>query len=281
MSADKKLDTSYEALEQTAAWLLAQNILPPEIALILGSGLGSIADQLEDAVAIDYKDIPNFPVSTVEGHAGRLVAGKLEGRAVIAMQGRFHYYEGWSLDEVTLPVRVFKQLGAKALFVTNSSGGINPDFSPGALMLISDHINMTGLNPLRGHNDSRIGPRFPDMTEAYDFELRRQTMAIASELGLELYTGVYAGLQGPSYETPAEIHMLRRLGGDAVGMSTVPEVIVANHCGLRVLGISCITNMAAGITDQKLNHEEVTQTAALARERFSSLLKAAIKSVTL
>lgn len=281
MSADKKLDTSFEALEQTAAWLTAQNVAPPEIALILGSGLGSIADQFEDAISIEYKDIPNFPVSTVEGHAGRLVAGKLEGRTVIAMQGRFHYYEGWSLEEVTFPVRVFKQLGAKALFVTNSSGGINPDFLPGDLMLISDHINMTGLNPLRGHNDSRIGPRFPDMTEAYDFELRRQMMAIASDLELELYTGVYAGLQGPSYETPAEIHMLRRLGGDAVGMSTVPEVIVANHCGLRVLGVSCITNMAAGITDQKLNHEEVTQTASLARERFSSLLKTAIKSVTL
>lgn len=281
MSKDKPLETGFDALDQIASWLKARYPHQPEIALILGSGLGSIADHLEDAVAIDYHEIPNFPVSTVEGHAGRLVFGKLEGRQVVAMQGRFHYYEGWSLDEVTLPVRVFWRLGAKALIVTNSSGGINPDFRPGDLMLICDHLNLTGQNPLRGHNDSRFGPRFPDMTEAYDFEFRRQAMSAAKDLKMDLYTGIYAGLQGPSYETPAEIRMLRRLGGDAVGMSTVPEVIIANHCGMRVLGISCITNMAAGISDQKLTHDEVTLTAAMARERFTSLIHRVVRDLNL
>ena len=278
---ERTIDTSFEGVARTARWLKERFALSPELALVLGSGLGGLADHFEDRVCIDYAEIPNFPVSTVEGHAGRLVVGTLEGRPAVAMQGRFHYYEGWAIEEVTFPIRVFKQLGCQALLVTNASGGINPDMRPGDLMLIVDHLNMTGVNPLRGHNDPRIGPRFPDMTEAYDFELRRHAMAVAREHGLMLRTGIYAGLQGPSYETPAEIKMLRRLGGDAVGMSTVPEVIVANHCGLRVLGISCITNMAAGISDQKLTHEEVTETATEARGRFMDLIHYIVRTLPL
>ena len=243
-----------------------------EVALILGSGLGSLADTFEEPVAIPYAEIPHFPLSTVEGHKGQLVFGQFGGKRAVAMQGRFHFYEGWELEQVTFPVRVFSKLGCGVLVVTNSSGGINVDWSAGDLMLIRDHINLTGVNPLRGENEARFGVRFPDMSDAYDLTYRRQIMRLARELGIELRTGIYAGVQGPSYETPAEVTMLRRLGGDAVGMSTVPEVIVANHCGMRVIGISCITNMAAGVSDHRLTHEEVTETAAATRERFSTLL---------
>jgi purine-nucleoside phosphorylase len=264
----------YDRIEAAASWLEARLTRRPRVALILGSGLGKLADDFEDAQVFAYKDIPEFPVSTVEGHAGRLVVGRIEGVNVIAMQGRFHYYEGWSLEDVTLPVRVFKRLGCDTVFVTNSSGGINPDYRAGDLMLIADHINLTGVNPLRGHNDPRLGLRFPDMTEAYDRELRRIAIETARDLKQQLHIGVYAGVQGPSYETPAEISMLRRLGGDAVGMSTVPEVIVASHAGLRVLGISCITNAAAGISDTKLTHDEVQDNARHAYAQFSRLLRA-------
>lgn len=280
MSTDSSKDAYYDACAQTAAWLKERGHTP-DIALVLGSGLGGMADTFEDKVAIPYEEIPNFPVSTVEGHEGQLVFGTLHGRSVVAMQGRFHFYEGWSQREVTFPIRVFALMGAKTLIVTNSSGGINPDFEPGDLMLINDHINLTGQNPLHGHNDARFGPRFPDMTDAYNLDLRRQAMAIAEAVDVSLHTGVYSGLSGPTYETPAEIRMLRRLGGDAVGMSTVPEVIVANHSGMRVLGISCITNMAAGLSANKLNHEEVTTNAKLARTRFTTLVDQLIADLVL
>lgn len=281
MTHQKSLDTSYEGITATAQWLSARIDKAPEIAMVLGSGLGGLADHFEDRVAIPYTDIPNFPVSTVEGHAGQLVFGSLHGRNLVAMQGRFHFYEGWNQLEVTFPMRVFKLLGCTAMIVTNSSGGINPDFEPGDLMLITDHLNLTGQNPLIGPNDKRFGPRFPDMTEAYDVALREQAQQTADALNIPLQKGVYCGLQGPTYETPAEIRMLRRLGGDAVGMSTVPEVIVANHSGLRVLGISCITNQAAGISANKLTHEEVTTNAALAREQFVELVTQIIADITL
>lgn len=284
MTNTKPLDTSYEGITATAKWLTertSKTLPAPEIALVLGSGLGSLADHFEDRIAIPYADIPNFPVSTVEGHAGQLVFGTLHGRSLVAMQGRFHFYEGWSQLEVTFPMRVFKILGCKAMIVTNSSGGINPDFEAGDLMLITDHLNLTGQNPLIGPNDKRFGPRFPDMTEAYDVQLREQALEAARGLSIGLRKGIYCGLQGPTYETPAEIRMLRRLGGDAVGMSTVPEVIVANHSGIRVLGISCITNLAAGISAHKLTHEEVTTNAALAREKFVELVTQIIADVTI
>lgn len=262
----------YEEAVATAAWLSERIENTPEVAMILGSGLGGIAEDLEGATSFAYETIPNFPTSTVPGHAGELVFGRLGGRNVVAMRGRFHYYEGWDVDQVTFPVRVFKLLGCTTLAVTNSAGGVNPDFAPGDLMLIRDHINLTGVNPLRGANDDRFGTRFPDMTSAYDFELRRRVLDTANELGINLHIGVYVGVQGPSYETPAEIGMMRRMGADAVGMSTVPEVIVANHLGLRIIGMSCITNLAAGYSDEELTHDEVTENAAIARNSFTALL---------
>ncbi|MFB6350577.1 MAG: purine-nucleoside phosphorylase, partial [Bradymonadaceae bacterium] len=237
-----------------------------------GSGLGALADEIEDAESFDYDRIPHFPVSAVEGHAGELVFGTLEGKRVAAMSGRVHYYEGWSLDQVTFPVRAFGQMGADQLLVTNSAGGANPDFSPGDLMLITDHINITGVNPLRGDNDPRFGPRFPDMSDAYTERLREVAEATAEELEIDLRQGVYTGVAGPSYETPAEINMIQTIGGDAVGMSTVPEVIVANHMDLDVLGISCITNMAAGL-QETLDHDEVKEVAARVRSKFTTLVR--------
>ena len=269
----------YEQAEATTRWLAERIQGPVEMGLILGSGLGSLANDFENAQTFDYKEIPNFPESTVEGHAGRLVVGECQGRRVVAMQGRFHYYEGWGLDEVTFPVRIFKLLGCRYMIVTNSSGGINVDWAPGDLMLIKDHINLTGSNPLVGENDTRFGPRFPDMSDAYRIELRRHAMRVARSLNIKLRTGVYAGVLGPSYETPHEIKMMRRIGADAVGMSTVPEVIVANHMGLDVLGISCITNMAAGVSAQPLTHEEVTENATKARSRFAALLQEVIRTL--
>jgi len=216
---------------------------------------------------IDYKDIPNFPVSTVEGHAGQLVIGKLMGKQVVAMKGRFHYYEGYSMEEVTFPVRVMKSIGVELILVTNACGGLNPELYPGALMVINDHINMTGANPLIGPNYSELGPRFPDMSVAYDREYVKIAKESATSLNMDIKEGTYMMFTGPTYETPAEIKMARIIGADAVGMSTVPEVIAARHCGLRVLGISCITNMAAGILDQPLNHEEVIETSARVKSK--------------
>ncbi len=250
----------------------------PSVGLILGSGLGPFADRFENRVAIDYRDIPHFPVSGVEGHAGRLVLGRAGGVDCVAMQGRVHYYEGHDLGTVTFPARALIHLGARTLIVTNAAGGIADRFDIGTLMLIRDHLNLFGANPLRGHNDKRLGPRFPDLTAAYAPALRSLAHRAAAAIDLTLEEGVYAGLAGPSYETPAEIEMLRRLGGDAVGMSTVPEVIVANHMGARVLGISCITNMAAG-TGPELSHDDVTETAKLVESTFISLLTGILRQL--
>lgn len=251
----------------------------PEIGLILGSGLGVLADEIENPIVLPYAEIPHFPVSTVEGHKGQLVIGTLEGKSVVAMQGRFHYYEGYGLDAVTFPVRVMKAIGVKKIIVTNAAGGVNEKYAPGDLMLISDHINLTGTNPLIGSNDKELGPRFPDMSTAYCPNLRAAAHEAAQENGITVQEGVYVGMLGPSYETPAEIRMLRTLGGDAVGMSTVPEVIVASHAGIRVLGISCISNMAAGILPQPLSHEEVMETAEKVKHTFLTLVKTIIKKI--
>lgn len=259
-------------IEEAAAFIRRTTDIQPEIGLILGSGLGVLGDELEDAVTIPYEDIPHFPVSTVEGHAGELLIGKLQGCNVMLMRGRFHMYEGYEPERTALPVRVMKALGVGKLLVTNAAGGINLDFAAGNLMLIADHINLTGKNPLIGPNDNALGVRFPDMSEAYSKRLRSIAKETAKDLGFELKEGVYVGLLGPNYETPAEIRMLRTLGADAVGMSTVSEVIVARHSGIEVLGISCISNAAAGILDQPLSHEEVMETTERVKEQFLSLV---------
>jgi purine-nucleoside phosphorylase len=251
----------------------------PEIGLILGSGLGVLGDEIEEAVSISYSEIPHFPTSTVSGHKGQLIIGQLEGKTVIAMQGRFHYYEGYSLQQVTFPVSVMKQLGIESIIVTNAAGGINENFSAGNLMIISDHINNLGENPLIGKNDETLGERFPDMSKAYDTDFIQHATECARELNLLVQKGIYAANSGPTYETPAEVRMLRTWGADAVGMSTVPEVIVARHAGLRVLGISCISNMAAGILNQPLTHTEVIETTERVREDFLRLVKKIIGTI--
>ncbi|MGA9287352.1 MAG: purine-nucleoside phosphorylase [Anaerobacillus sp.] len=251
----------------------------PEIGLILGSGLGVLAEEIENPVQIPYSDIPNFPVSTVEGHAGQFVFGTLNGKKVAAMQGRFHFYEGYPMDKVTFPVRVMKELGIDKIIVTNAAGGINEEFQPGDLMVIADHINNFGTNPLIGPNSNEFGPRFPDMSTAYSADLQNLAQETAKELGLKLQSGVYVGNTGPTYETPAEVRMLKTLGGDAVGMSTVPEVIIARHSGMEVLGISCISNMAAGILDQPLHHDEVIETTEKVKSNFLLLVKTIVNKM--
>ena len=250
-----------------------------DIGVILGSGLGDYAEALEDAVKLPYSEIPGFPRSTVAGHAGMWCCGTLHGKRVVMMQGRFHYYEGYGMKDVTLPVRVMQKIGVKTLIVTNAAGGVNLGYHPGELMVIGDMFSMTAQNPLIGPNLDAFGPRFPDMSCAFDKELRALAHECANEQGFALREGVYAQMTGPTYETPAEIRMLRTLGADAVGMSTVPEVIVARHGGMRVLGISCITNMAAGILDQPLNHAEVTETANHVKGQFRSLLDGIIEKM--
>ena len=250
-----------------------------DIGVILGSGLGDYAEALEDAVKLPYSEIPGFPRSTVAGHAGMWCCGTLYGKRVVMMQGRFHCYEGYSMKDVTLPVRVMQKIGVKTLIVTNAAGGVNLGYHPGELMVIGDMFSMTAQNPLIGPNLDAFGPRFPDMSCAFDKELRALAHECASEQGFALREGVYAQMTGPTYETPAEIRMLRTLGADAVGMSTVPEVIVARHGGMRVLGISCITNMAAGILDQPLNHAEVTETANRVKGQFRNLLDRIIEKM--
>ncbi|MFC0611388.1 purine-nucleoside phosphorylase [Scopulibacillus daqui] len=251
----------------------------PKIGLILGSGLGVLADELDESVAIPYEKIPYFPESTVEGHAGQFVFGKLQGVPVVAMQGRYHFYEGYDLTQVTFPVRVMNALGIEKLIVTNAAGGVNTSFKPGDLMIINDHINMLGANPLIGPNDEKLGVRFPDMSEAYSKKLIKLAKDTAGAQGIDIKEGVYLATSGPSYETPAEIRMMRMLGADAVGMSTVPEVIAANHSGLEVLGISCITNAAAGILDQPLSHEEVIETTEKVKVTFVQLVKALVQKL--
>lgn len=248
-----------------------------EIGVILGSGLGDYADRLQEDTSLPYADIPGFPRSTVAGHAGLWHCGTLHGKRVAMMQGRFHRYEGYSMKDVTLPVRVMQQLGVGTLIVTNACGGVNTAFEPGDLMVLSDMFSLTADNPLIGPNLDAFGPRFPDMTCAFDKDLRALAHTCAQSLGFSLREGVYAQMTGPAYETPAEIRMLRTLGADAVGMSTVPEVIAARHGGMRVLGVACVTNMAAGILGKPLDHSEVTQTAARVRDRFTALLDAVIK----
>ena len=250
-----------------------------DIGVILGSGLGDYAEALEDAVKLPYSEIPGFPRSTVAGHAGMWCCGTLYGKRVVMMQGRFHYYEGYGMKDVTLPVRVMQKIGVKTLIVTNAAGGVNLGYHPGELMVIGDIFSMTAQNPLIGPNLDAFGPRFPDMSCAFDKELRALAHECANEQGFALREGVYAQMTGPTYETPAEIRMLRTLGADAVGMSTVPEVIVARHGGMRVLGISCITNMAAGILDQPLNHAEVTETANRVKGQFRALLDAVVEKM--
>ncbi|MGR6126943.1 purine-nucleoside phosphorylase [Paenibacillus sp. SER-28] len=263
-------------IQEAAEYIRAKSGIRPEIGLILGSGLGILADLIQDGISIPYQDIPHFPVSTVEGHEGELLLGTIEGRAVVMMKGRFHMYEGYGPQLTAFPVRVMKQLGIQSLLVTNAAGGVNTSYEPGDLMVISDHLNLTGQNPLIGPNDAGLGVRFPDMSEAYSRRLREIAKQTANQQGFSLQEGVYAGLLGPNYETPAEIVMLRTLGADAVGMSTVSEVIVARHAGIEVLGFSCITNMAAGILDQPLSHGEVMETAEKVREQFLKLVLAII-----
>ena len=249
----------------------------PAIGLILGSGLGVLAEEIESPIKIPYGDIPGFLASTVAGHKGQLVIGELEGKQVVAMQGRFHYYEGYEMDLVTFPVRVMKAIGVKTIIVTNAAGGINKSFEAGDLMLISDHLNLFGTNPLIGPNDDETGVRFPDMSKAYSPELLNLAKKVADDLNIPVKEGVYAGNTGPAYETPAEVRMIRTLGADAVGMSTVPEVIVARHCDMKVLGISCISNMAAGMLDQPLSHDEVIETTEKVREDFLKFVKEIVK----
>lgn len=279
MGEGSAVSTLYARAEQAARTIRSRTSLEPQVALVLGSGLGGFADEFADARAIPYGEIPGFATSTAEGHAGRLVIGKVGLVPVIAMQGRVHFYEGYTLEEVTFPIRVFKLLGIKRLILTNAAGGIDIELSQGALMVISDHLNLMGVNPLHGPNDERFGPRFPDLSEAYSRDLQQQVVEVARNLGIEIRRGIYAALAGPSYETPAEIHMLRACAADAVGMSTVPETIVARHMGIEVLGISCITNMAAGISDEPINHAEVIETGRRVRDTFTKLLRGVISQL--
>lgn len=263
-------------MNEALDYIRSKTDFKPAIGIILGSGLGELAQRIENPVTIDYRDIPHFPISTVEGHKGCFVMGEICGKNIVCMQGRFHYYEGYSMKQVVFPVYIMKQLGAKTLIVTNAAGGINKSFSPGDLMLLSDHINLLGTNPLIGKNDDELGPRFPSMTEGYSSRLRKIAKTAAEQIKISLQEGVYAAMTGPSYETPAEIRFLRTIGADAVGMSTVPEVIAANHCGMEVLGISCITNMASGVTDKPLNHDEVIEITHKASERFIAFVESVV-----
>jgi len=263
--------TVFSKAREATTYIEEQGVEKVEVGLILGSGLGELADEIENPIVIPYEEIPSFPVSTVEGHAGQLVYGMLGGKRVLALQGRFHYYEGYSMDEVTFPVRVMSMLGTDSIIVTNAAGGVNENFTPGDLMLITDHINSFGTNPLIGPNDDKFGPRFPDLTQAYDLDYQKLVKDVATDLNLSLQEGVYYGTTGPTYETPAEVRMIQTVGGDAVGMSTVPEVIVARHAGIRVVGISCISNLAAGMGEE-LNHEDVIAVTTKIRSSFKQLI---------
>jgi purine-nucleoside phosphorylase len=277
-TAAAELD-QYARAQAAAEFIQARTSLRPQIALVLGSGLGDFADALKNAVAIPYADIPHFPRSTATGHAGRLVIGEAASVPIAAMQGRVHCYEGYCMTDVAFPMRVFGRMGVRAAILTNAAGGINREYKQGCLVVISDHINLQGPGPLVGPNEERFGVRFPDMTRAYAPEFRAIAREEGKRLGLDIYEGVYAAVFGPNYETPAEIRFLRIIGADLVGMSTVPEVIVARHMGLRVLAISCVTNMAAGILDQPLSHDEVLQTALKVQSQFMALLEAVIPRI--
>ncbi len=269
----------FEKASRAAKFIQSKTKLRPKVGLVLGSGLGAFADELASATRIPYDKIPEFPRSTVEGHAGKLVIGKLGDVPVAAMQGRVHMYEGYTPKDVVFPMRVLGRLGIRAVILTNAAGAINIEYSQGALVVIRDHINLQGTNPLTGPNDERFGPRFPDMSQAYAKAYRKIALSEATRLGLTVREGVYAALQGPSFETPAEIRFLKAIGADLVGMSTVPEVIVARHMGIRVLGISCVTNMAAGILDRELSHEEVMETGERVKGEFVALVRAVIPPI--
>jgi purine-nucleoside phosphorylase len=283
---------NYENATEAAEYIRSKYDGEPKIAIVLGSGLGGFANEIEDAVSIPYEEIPHFSRSTVEGHAGRLVLGKVEGVDVAAQQGRFHYYEGYTMEKVMFPMRAFGRMGIKTVILTNAAGSLKADMRPGSLMLISDHINMMGRNPLRGENDERFGPRFPDMTSVYDRRLQRMILDEAQLIASDrrtaghskadadfLYRGVYCGLSGPTYETPAEIRLYRLLGADAVGMSTVPEAIAAHHQGILVAGISCITNFGSGMTDDTIDHDDVMATGNRVGEIFKELLRRTIVAI--
>lgn len=251
----------------------------PDVAVILGSGLGELAQKAEDKIIIKFEDVPNMPASTVKGHAGQFVYGNLKGKKVFMMQGRIHYYEGNKMESMALPIYIMKKIGIDKLIVTNAAGGVNKEFEPGDLMIIKDHINFAFNNPLIGKNYEEIGPRFPDMSQAYDRQLIDTAKECSKNLNIKIKEGTYCMMTGPSYETPAEVRMVRIIGGDAVGMSTVPEVIAAAHCGMRVLGISCITNMACGILNKPLNHKEVIETSERVKDKFTSLISEIIKKI--
>ena len=271
--------SEFECAGLAAKFISEQTSLRPEIALVLGSGLGAFADEFSSATKIPYAEIPYFPRSTAVGHAGTLVVGKVGRIPVCGMQGRVHLYEGYSVKDVAFPIRVFARMGVKAVILTNAAGGIKREFVQGKLIVVKDHINLQGANPLSGPNDERFGPRFPDMSSAYDRRFREMAVGEGNRIGIGMYEGVYAALPGPSYETPAEIRYLRTIGADLVGMSTVPEVIAARHSGIRVLGISCVTNAAAGMLDQPLDHKEVLETAERVKGQFIGLLKALLPRI--
>jgi len=270
------MSSYYDQVSEAAEYLRGKAGRVPDVAVVLGSGLGELASRVTNARTIPYTDIPHWPPSGVIGHAGKLVLGELCGKHVAVLAGRAHYYEGHPLLRATFSIRVMGRLGVKTVILTNAAGGINTSFDSGALMVIDDHINLFGTNPLIGPNDERFGPRFPDMTDAYSKRLRALADKVAGERGIELAHGIYAALHGPSYETPAEIRFLRTIGADAVGMSTAPETIVARHMGMEVLALSCITNMAAGVLDEPLNHAEVMETAARVKDQFIALLEGTI-----
>jgi purine-nucleoside phosphorylase len=270
----------YSRAEAAAQYLLSRTSLRPRIGVVLGSGLGSLADALAEATLVPYSEIPNFPCSTAVGHAGRMVIGKAGDVPLAAMQGRVHLYEGYSPQQVAFPIRVLARLGIRAVILTNAAGGINLEYKQGALVVLSDHINLQAHNPLVGSNDDRLGLRYPDMTDAYFKPYRQAALEGARRLGMTVYEGVYAAMLGPSFETPAEIRFLRTIGADLVGMSTASEVVAARHMGLKVLAISCVTNMAAGILDQPLTHEEVLETGERVKDAFTSLIKEVLPHIS-
>ena len=279
MSSTTNSSTLYERAQEAVRLIRTRTAAEVPVAIVLGSGLGGFAGDLTEATEIPYDEIPGFARATVEGHAGRLVIGKAGEVTVAAMQGRFHYYEGYSLPDVTFPIRVLKLLGVRTLVLTNAAGTLNIEYTPGSLMVISDHLNLLGDNPLRGENDERFGPRFPDLTSVYSRRLQDVVIDEANAMGLEVRRGIYAALSGPSYETPAEIHMIRTLGADVVGMSTVPEAIVARQMDMQVVGISCITNLAAGVSDQPIDHGQVMAIGERVRGSFTELLRRVVKKL--
>lgn len=262
----------YEKIQETASWIKERMTANPTTAIILGTGLGQLASEITDKYEFPYSEIPNFPISTVEGHSGKLIFGKLGNKDIMAMQGRFHFYEGYSMKEVTFPVRVMYELGIKTLFVSNAAGGMNPQFNIGDLMIITDHINLFPEHPLRGKNFP-TGPRFPDMHEPYDLQLVAEADKVAAEKGIKVQHGVYIGVQGPTFETPAEYRMFARMGGDAIGMSTVPEVIVAHHCGIKTFGVSVITDLGGFDDPVEVSHEEVQEAANKAQPLMTEIMR--------